>query len=53
MPYNSKHPHASNYKSLVIAQNYSPAYANNSLHQWTALTFTLWALATLLSVWKA
>ena len=53
MPYNTKRPHASNYKSLAIAHAYSPAYANATTHQWTAVTFTLWAVATLISVWKA
>jgi hypothetical protein len=53
MPYNTKRPHASNYKSLAIAHAYSPSYANTTTQQWTAITFTLWAVATLISIWKA
>ena len=53
MPYNTKRPHALNYKSLAIAHAYSPSYANTTTQQWTAITFTLWAVATLISIWKA
>ena len=53
MSYNTQRPHASNYRTLAIAHAYSPSYAHSQAHQWTAISFTLWALATLISVWKS
>ncbi len=51
-PYNTQRPIAHDLKVMAIAETYSPAYATAYTSRWTVITFTLWMISALISLWQ-
>ena len=51
-PYNTQHPMMNDLSVIAIAEAYSPTYASAYSSRWTVITFTLWIISALVSLWQ-
>jgi hypothetical protein len=51
-PYNTQRPQSYDLQALAIADAYSPTFASSYASRWTVITFTLWIISALVSLWQ-